>query len=182
VSSFVSLSPQSLVAASQDLTGIGSAIRSANAAAAVSTTQVAAAGQDAVSAAVTGVFGSYAQQYRAVIAQAGLYHDQFVQALSTGAGAYEATETANAAQTSITNAAGAEQTLSADVVSAQRTFATEVVYTEQTLRADAFRIGGLAKSFDVNADQILSADGGDALYQRTLLHRAAVFLKNGIFG
>jgi hypothetical protein len=95
MSSFVSVSPQTVVAASQDLLGIGSAIRSSNAAAAASTTQVAAAAQDEVSAAITGVFGSYAQQYQALIAQAGRFHDQFVQALSTGAGAYAATEAAN---------------------------------------------------------------------------------------
>ena len=183
--SFVSVNPEAFGAAAQDLTGIGSAIRSANAVAAVSTTQVAAAAQDEVSAAIAGVFANCAQEYQGLIARAGLFHDGFVQALDTGAGAYEATETANAAQTSITNVAGARQTVSADVVSAERAVATEVVYTEQTARADAFRVGGLAKNFAVNADPTLSADVvdvGDALYQRTFLHRAAAFLKNGIFG
>ena len=51
------------------------------------------------------------------------------------------------------------------------------------LGVDTFRTGGLAKSFDVSADQILSADVIDpanALYQRTWLHR--LFFKDGIFG
>ena len=94
--SFVSANLEAFGPAAQDLTGIGSAIRSASSAAAVSTTQVAAAAQDEVSAAISGAFGSYAQQYQALIGQAGLFHEQLVQTLNIGAEAYKATEAANA--------------------------------------------------------------------------------------
>lgn len=97
MSSFVVGSFEGMAGAARDLTGIGSAIKSANAAATVSTTQVAPAATDDVSAAIAEVFGGYAQQYQAVMARAGLFHDQFVQRLSTGAGTYAATEAANAA-------------------------------------------------------------------------------------
>jgi PE family len=94
MSSYVFGSFEGMAAAAQELTRIGSTIGLANAVAAASTTPVAA-GEDAVSAAIAGVFDGYAQQYQALIAQAGLFHDQFVQALNTGAGAYAATEAAN---------------------------------------------------------------------------------------
>jgi uncharacterized 2Fe-2S/4Fe-4S cluster protein (DUF4445 family) len=137
VSSFVSLSPQSLVAASQDLTGIGSAIRSANAAAAMTTTQVAAAGQDEVSAAIAGVFGSYAQVYRALIAQAGLFHDQFVQALGTGAGAYAATEAANESPLETVEAA-----ISQEAGIAQRTVGRDARIAQRAIAADEQMVQG----------------------------------------
>ena len=92
--SYVVASPEAFAAASQDLTSIGSAVRAA--AAAGPTTQVVAAAQDEVSTAIAGVFGNYTQQYQTLIAQAGQFHDQFVQALTTSAGAYAATEAANA--------------------------------------------------------------------------------------
>jgi PPE-repeat protein len=94
LSSFVSVNPEALIANAQDLTGIGSSIRSANSAAAPLTTQVAAAAQDEVSTAIAGMFGSYAEEYQTVVAQAGQFHDQFVQTLNSGAVAYAATETA----------------------------------------------------------------------------------------
>ncbi len=57
MSSYVIALPEGLATASSDLTGIGSAIRAANAAAATSTTQVLAAGGDEVSAAIAALFG-----------------------------------------------------------------------------------------------------------------------------
>ncbi|MGB9305867.1 MAG: PE family protein, partial [Mycobacterium sp.] len=97
MSSFVLISPEILTMASADLSTIGSAIRSANAAAAGSTTSVVAAAQDEVSAAISQAFGRYAQEYQALSAQAALFHDQFVQTLTSGSGQYAATEAANAA-------------------------------------------------------------------------------------
>jgi hypothetical protein len=96
--SFVSVHPEAFGVAAQDLTGIGSAIRSANTAAAASTTQVAAAAQDEVSAAIAGVFGSVGQQYQTLIGQAEQFHSRFVQALTSSAGAYATTEAANASR------------------------------------------------------------------------------------
>ena len=58
--------------------------------------RVAAAAQDEVSAAISALFGGYGQEFQAAGAQATLFHDRFVQALSSGAGAYAAAEAANA--------------------------------------------------------------------------------------
>jgi hypothetical protein len=79
MSSFVIASPDVLTSASSDLTGIGSAIRAANAAAAPSTTSVMLAAQDEVSAAVAALFSSHAQGYQALAAQAAAFHAEFVQ-------------------------------------------------------------------------------------------------------
>ncbi|WP_142282615.1 PE family protein, partial [Mycobacterium paraense] len=95
MSSFVLISPEIVGAASSDLTGIGSAIRSANAAAAGATTSVLAAAQDEVSTTISRVFGNYAQEFQSFSAQAVQFHDQFVQSLTSGAGQYAAAEAAN---------------------------------------------------------------------------------------
>jgi PE family len=79
--------------AAGNLAGIGSAINGANAAAA-STTQLLPAASDEASGATSALSGGYAQEYQALSAQMALFHDQFVQALTSGAGA--ATEAANA--------------------------------------------------------------------------------------
>jgi triacylglycerol lipase len=49
-----------------------------------------------VSAAITSVFSSHAQQFQALSAQAAAFHDQFVQTLNSGAWSYASTEAANA--------------------------------------------------------------------------------------
>jgi hypothetical protein len=95
VSSYVIAAPEALAAASTDLSGIGSAIRAANATAAASTTEVLTAGQDEVSAAIARLFGAYAHDYQALSARVALFHEQFVQTLDRGAGAYTAAEAAN---------------------------------------------------------------------------------------
>ncbi len=87
MSSSVVAIPGTLAAASQGLAGIGSAVRAAHAAAVGSTTQVVAAAQDEVSAAISALFEGYGQEFQAAGAQATLFHDRFVQALSSGAGA-----------------------------------------------------------------------------------------------
>jgi PE family len=97
MSSFVIASPDVLASASRDLTGIGSAIRAANAAAASPTTGIVAAAGDEVSAAIAALFGGYGQQYQALSARVALLHEQFVQALNSGGLMYAAAEAANAA-------------------------------------------------------------------------------------
>ena len=79
--SFVIALPDVLVTAASDLSGIGSAIRSARAAAAGSTTQVAAAAGDEVSAAIARLFGTYGQEFQTLSAQSALFNSQFVQLL-----------------------------------------------------------------------------------------------------
>jgi hypothetical protein len=88
--------PELLGSAAADVESIGSALHAANAAAAAPTIGVAAAGADEVSAAVTAIFAGYGQEYQALIAQASAFQQQFVQALSLGAGTYLAAEAANA--------------------------------------------------------------------------------------
>ncbi|WP_459797650.1 PE family protein, partial [Mycobacterium riyadhense] len=95
--SYVYAVPEMINAATADLAGIGSAVSAANAAAAFSTTAVVAAGSDEVSAAIAAVFGSHAQEYQALSAQLGRFHDQFVRNLRVGVSAYGAAEATNAA-------------------------------------------------------------------------------------
>ncbi|AHM09179.1 Pe-pgrs family protein [Mycobacterium tuberculosis variant bovis BCG str. ATCC 35743] len=83
--SFVIANPEMLAAAATDLAGIRSAISAATAAAAAPTIQVAAAGADEVSLAISALFGQHAQAYQALSAQATIFHDQFVQALTPAA-------------------------------------------------------------------------------------------------
>nr|WP_085254556.1 PE family protein [Mycobacterium saskatchewanense] len=66
--SFVSIAPEAVSAAVRDLAAVGSAINAANATAAASTTALAAADGDEVSAAIAKLFGNYGQQYQAVSA------------------------------------------------------------------------------------------------------------------
>ncbi|CKP84131.1 PE-PGRS family protein [Mycobacterium tuberculosis] len=101
--SFVVAAPEVVVAAASDLAGIGSAIGAANAAAAVPTMGVLAAGADEVSAAVADLFGAHAQAYQALSAQAVLFHEQFVHAMTAGAGAYAGAEAADAAALDVLN-------------------------------------------------------------------------------
>ncbi|WP_152409161.1 PE family protein, partial [Mycobacterium tuberculosis] len=62
------------------------------------TTQVLAAGADEVSARIAALFGGFGLEYQAISAQVAAYHQRFVQALSTGAGAYASAEAAAAEQ------------------------------------------------------------------------------------
>jgi hypothetical protein len=92
MSSFVFASPDVLASASQDLSGIGSAIRAANAAAAPSTTSVVAAAGDEVSAAIAALFGGYGQEFQALSTQVSAFHEQFVAALGSGGLMYAVAE------------------------------------------------------------------------------------------
>ncbi len=90
--SFVDVTPELLETAAADVARIGSAVRAGNLAAAIPTTEVAAAGADEVSAAVAALFGAHAQEFQAAAAQAATYHEQFVGGLSAAAVAYAGTE------------------------------------------------------------------------------------------
>lgn len=61
--SFAVVAPASLATAAGDLSGIGSAVTAANAAAASRTTSLAAAAQDEVSTAIASLFTGYAREY-----------------------------------------------------------------------------------------------------------------------
>jgi hypothetical protein len=89
------VAPEALLSAAADVESIASALNAAHVAAAVPTAGLAAAGADEVSAAVTALFAGFGKEYQALAAQANAFHQQFVRALSSGAGAYLAAEAAN---------------------------------------------------------------------------------------
>lgn len=93
--SFLFAQPEMLGAAATDLASIGSAISTANAAAAAATTRVLAAGADEVSAAVAALFSGHTQTYQALSTQAAAFHQQIVQTLTSTAGAYASAEAAS---------------------------------------------------------------------------------------
>lgn len=96
--SLLSVAPDIVSAASGNLDNLGSALRSASAAAAGQTTAVVAPAADEISAAITALLGSHAQEFQAVNAQAAAFHDEFVSNLNGGAAQYVAAELANAQQ------------------------------------------------------------------------------------
>ena len=93
--SFLVVAPDWLESAATDLESIRSSLTAAHVAAAVPTTGIAAAGADEVSAAVASLFGGFGQEFQALSAQASTFHQEFVQALTSGAGSYLAAEAAN---------------------------------------------------------------------------------------
>src|ERR1700744_4572788 len=94
--SYVIASPDAFSAASSNLSKINSALQSAKSAAAGSTTQVTAEAGDEVSTAISQLFGNYGQEFQALSAQASQFHEEFVQALTSGGLNYAASEAANA--------------------------------------------------------------------------------------
>ncbi|MCV7098844.1 PE family protein, partial [Mycobacterium palustre] len=94
--SFVIAIPESVTEAATNLKSVASAITAAHAAAAGPTTGVLAAAGDEVSAAIAALFSQHASNYQTLGAQAAAFHTQLVRALDASAGAYAATEAANA--------------------------------------------------------------------------------------
>jgi hypothetical protein len=90
------VAPELVTSAAADLESIGSAVNAAHQAAAVPTTGLAAAAADEVSAAAAALFAKYGQEFQALSARASAFHQQFVQALSSGSRAYLAAEAAGA--------------------------------------------------------------------------------------
>ena len=97
--SFVTVQPETLLAAAANLQSIGASVDTHNAAAAAPTTGVVPAAADEVSALTAAQFASHAQTYQAVNAQASAMHEMLVTILRASAGSYAATEAANAAAT-----------------------------------------------------------------------------------
>jgi hypothetical protein len=95
--STLSVTPDVVAAASGDLQHIGSALRDANASAAARTTEIAAPAADEVSAAITALFDTHAQEFQALTAKAAAFHEEFVNLLNGGAAQYVRTEIANVA-------------------------------------------------------------------------------------
>ena len=96
MSSELNASPEGLASASAGLNGVGDAITDATSAAAPSTTSIAPAAADEVSAAVTRLFARYGEGFQLLSAQTAAFHARFVQLLFSGGTAYAAAEAANA--------------------------------------------------------------------------------------
>lgn len=94
--SFVFATPEYLAGAASDLANIGSTISSANAAAVGPTSSVLAAGADEVSAGIAALFDAHSQVYQALSAQAALFHQEFVNLMSSGGVQYALAEATNA--------------------------------------------------------------------------------------
>lgn len=90
--SFLVVAPDVLETAAADVTQIGSALTAGHLAAAVPTTELAAAGADEVSEAIAALFGAHAEEYQAAAARAAAYSEQFVRALTAATSSYVATE------------------------------------------------------------------------------------------
>ncbi len=90
------VAPESLITASHDLAAIGSDLDFAHLRAAAPTTNIASAASDEVSTAIAGLFGSHAEEFQQVSAQAAAFHEQFARNLAGGANAYASAEASNA--------------------------------------------------------------------------------------
>ncbi|MGO9384561.1 MAG: PE family protein [Mycobacterium sp.] len=94
--SYAIAAPEIIASASSDLASIGSTLSAASTAAAAPTTGLLAAAEDEVSAATAQLFGTYAKDYQAVLAQAAAFHEEFAAALASAGNAYAAAEAVNA--------------------------------------------------------------------------------------
>src|SRR5215472_14365040 len=83
-----------LTAAAADVAGIGSSL---TAAAAASTSGVVAAAGDEVSSAIASLFSGHGRLFQGLSAEAAAFHEQFVHALTAGAGSYVSAEAVNVA-------------------------------------------------------------------------------------
>lgn len=94
--SYVVAAPDFLSTAAEDLAAMGSAVSTATAAAARSTSLLLAAGADEVSTHIAALFSTHGLQYQLASAQAAEFHERFVLTLAADANTYLTTEIANA--------------------------------------------------------------------------------------
>lgn len=99
--SYVVATPDLLAAAAGNLSALGSAVSSANAAAATATTSLLAAGADEVSARIAAFFGSHGLDYQSVSAQAAQFGERLASGLTASASAYLNADIANAQATAL---------------------------------------------------------------------------------
>ena len=172
---FVRADREALVAAASDLTGIGSTLGTANAAAAAPTTGIVASAADEVSAQVAALLSEHGLGYQQLSSQIAAFHEKFVQTLTAGVGAYAATE-ANAAQ-SLAGAGAAGGTVSApgSVVS-NALGRVESAVLGSNPGAAAGVLGGSAQGIASQAGALLAPTGGISALSaaRALLAPAAM--------
>lgn len=103
---YLSTQPPVLAATAADVAALGSTIDEVKMAAARTTTGVAAAAGDEVSAAISTVFNTFAQQYQAILGRAAVFHSEFALALAAAGNAYANAEAAGVAALATTTATG----------------------------------------------------------------------------
>lgn len=104
--SFVTTDPEALDYAAGKLEGIGNSLAVQNASAAASTTAVAPAAADEVSALQATQFSAYGNLYQQVSAEATAINQAFVQMLGLSGDSYGSTEASNSAATGATGLGG----------------------------------------------------------------------------
>jgi hypothetical protein len=120
------------------LANIASTVGSANGVAAAATTGIVPAALDEVSAGIAAMFGAHGRAYQALSAQAALFHQQFVQAMTATASAYAGAEAtvAQALATAVAEPAPAAAITPASFLqqleTAQINFNTNLVNAELT--------------------------------------------------
>jgi hypothetical protein len=97
--SFVSIVPEILSTAADNLQSIGLRLQAQNTAAAVPTTGLTPPASDEVSALTAMQFTAHAHAYQVVSAQAAAIHQMFVTMLAAGADSYATTEAVNTVAT-----------------------------------------------------------------------------------
>ena len=186
--SFLSVTPDQIQSAAQDLAGIRSALSESSTAAVAPTTRVVAAAEDEVSTAIASIFGAYGRQYQVLSTQATSFHDEFVNLLNAGAGAYISTEVANA-RSNLLNAvnAPARELLGAGKLAAALQAAEpELAKAESEFTmAGQTALAGLAQLQPAVADLVHAgaafvAAGTDAVAGLTSLESAATELAQGV--
>jgi PE family len=166
--SFVVTAPELVEAAAQDLAGIHSELGEVTTAAAGSTTGIAAAAADEVSAAVATLFGDYGQEFHALSAHASAFHQEFVNLLKAGGNAYLGTEITNAEQTLKAGVSSSFASAQAPpLLQGLETFASTVAGPYETLLNNtATNLGSLGNAFLSNpaplVQQIISNQLGYA--------------------
>lgn len=103
----VFIAPEWVESAARELSGIRSAIAQVSQSIASSTTAIAPAAADEVSAAIAAMFDDLGREYQALSARTQAFHAEFVKTLNSGVGAYAATEIANAERTLANSVAAA---------------------------------------------------------------------------
>ncbi len=164
--SFVTTAPAAISAAATQLEGVGTSFATESSAAAGSTTAIAPAAADEVSALQAGVFSTYGQLYQSVSAQAQAIHQQFVNLLQSSSGSYQETEGANqagAAASSLANSGSSAAAQPAqggitDAITSLTSFLTGLPLVNNSLFSTGFdEVGNFASS---ESDLIGMGGGG----------------------
>ncbi|WP_082978626.1 PE family protein [Mycobacterium sp. 1081908.1] len=146
--SSLTITPDLVTAASGNLETLRSALRSSYAAAAGQTTSITAPAADEVSAAITTLFNTSAQEFQSLSTQVAAFHDAFVNLLSGGAAQYASAEAVNAQQT-LVNAVGTGQVAAAN---AAATFDLTPIVNAANVAWNTFEDGVKAEAKSLGID------------------------------